>query len=103
METLLAAIARDRASVVIVDVTGVPVVDSDVVDHLLKAIRAASLLGARCVLAGISPVVAQTMVRIGVDLGDIVTSGDLGGGVAYALRLLGLGIRPINLYPRGAR
>lgn len=96
MEALLAAIVRDRASVVILDVTGVPVVDGDVVDHLLKAIQAASLLGARCVLAGISPVVAQTMVQIGVDTSGILACGDLEAAVTYALRLRGLAIRPLG-------
>jgi rsbT co-antagonist protein RsbR len=96
MDALLAAVVRDQASVVILDVTGVAVVDSGVADHLLRSIRATSLLGASCVLVGISPVVAQTMVALGVDLSEVVTRGDLEAGVAHALRLLGLGIRPIR-------
>lgn len=96
MEALLDAIVRARASVVILDVTGVPVVDSWVVDHLLRAVRAAALLGAHCVLAGISPMVAQTMVQIGVDTRGIMACGDLEAAVTYSLRLRGLAIRPIG-------
>jgi GAF domain-containing protein len=96
MEALLDAIVRDRASVVILDVTGVPVVDNEVVDHLLKAVGAASLLGARCVLAGISPAVAQAMVQLGVDTRGIVACGDLEAAVTYSLRLRGLAIRPLG-------
>lgn len=96
LEVLLDAIVRAQASVVIVDVTGVPLVDSGVADHLLKAIRAASLLGARCVLSGISPVVAQTVVQLGVDLSAVVTCRNLQAGIAYALRLGGLEVGPVR-------
>ena len=96
MEALLAAVAQDKASVVILDVTGVPVVDSSTADHLLKATRAASLLGARCVLSGISPAVAQTMVQLGVDLRGVMTCRNLQASVAYALRLRGLEVRPVQ-------
>ena len=93
MDSLLGAIQRDQASVVLLDVTGVPMVDTGVIDHLLRAIRAASLLGARAVLVGITPNVAQTMVQLGVDLGGVVTRGNLQAGIAHALALLGLQIR----------
>jgi anti-anti-sigma factor len=96
MDALLSAVQRERASVVILDVTGVPVVDSRVANHLLQAARAASLLGARCVLVGISPVVAQTIVALGIDLAGVVTRGNLQAGIAHALELLELEIRPVR-------
>jgi anti-anti-sigma factor len=96
MDSLLSAVQRQNASVVIVDVTGVPMVDSGVANHLLQAVSAASLLGARCVLVGISPVVAQTMVQLGIDLRGVVTCGNLQAGIAHALRTLKLQIRPVR-------
>jgi anti-anti-sigma regulatory factor len=93
MDALLCAIQRDRATVVIIDVTGVPTVDTGVANHLLRSARAAALLGARCILVGISPVIAQTMVQLGVDLGDIVTRNNLQAGISYALALRSLVIR----------
>jgi len=96
MEALLGAITREQASVVLIDVTGVPMVDTGVADHLLRVIRAAALLGARAVLVGVTPVVAQTVVQLGVDLSGVVTRSNLQAGIAYALGLRGLQIRPIE-------
>ncbi|HEU4411799.1 MAG TPA: GAF domain-containing protein [Polyangiaceae bacterium] len=95
MDALLSAVQREGASVVIVDVTGVPMVDSNVANHLMQAIRSVSLLGAKCVLVGISAMVAQTIVHLGIELGGAVTRGNLQAGIAYALRLLDLEIRPV--------
>jgi anti-anti-sigma regulatory factor/GAF domain-containing protein len=88
-ESLLAGIQKERASVVIIDVTGVPTVDTGAAHHLLQSTRAASLLGAACVLVGISPQVAQTLVQIGVELKGLTTRSNLQAGIAYALTLLG--------------
>lgn len=90
---LLEAIKKETASVVIIDVTGMPLVDTDVANHLLKSARAAALLGAKCVLVGISPHVAQTIVQLGVDLGGITTRSDLQAGISYALSLMHREIR----------
>jgi rsbT co-antagonist protein RsbR len=87
MEGLLLGIEQNRAQVVLLDVTGVPVVDSGVADHLMRAARAAQLLGARPVLVGIRPEVAQAIVGLGVHLRDLVTRGDLQSGLEYALAL----------------
>jgi anti-anti-sigma factor len=95
MDALLEAVQREGASVVIVDVTGVPMVDSAVANHLLQAIRAASLLGAHCVLVGIAPSVAQTIVQLGIDLSGVATRSNLQAGIAHALQRLRLEIRPI--------
>jgi rsbT co-antagonist protein RsbR len=92
METLLDGIAQRDASVVLLDITGVPVVDTSVAHHLIQAARAVRLLGAEIVLVGISPEIAQTIVQLGVSLSDIVTRSDLQAGLAYALDRFGLRI-----------
>lgn len=92
MEGLLEGIDRHQADAVIMDITGVPVVDTGVANYLLQAARAARLLGSKMILVGISPEIAQTIVQLGVDLSDIVTRADLQSGVEYALGLQGLAI-----------
>ena len=89
MDVLLSGIADRRAKVVILDITGVPVVDTSVANYLLQATQAVRLLGAECILVGITPEVAQTVVGLGVDLHTLVTRSDLQGGVEYALKILG--------------
>ena len=88
-EQLLAGIRNHRAKVVVLDITGVPDVDSEVANHLVKAVDASRLMGASVILTGLSPEIAQTLVTIGVDLGKMNTVGDLQGGVEEAERLLG--------------
>lgn len=90
METLLEGIARQQADVVIMDITGVPVVDIGVGNHLLQAAQAAELLGAQVILVGISAEAAQTMVQLGINLSRIVTLATLQAGIEYALELQGL-------------
>jgi rsbT co-antagonist protein RsbR len=92
METLLEGVAERNAKVVLLDITGVPVVDTSVAHHLIQAARAVRLLGAEIVLVGIRPEIAQTIVQLGVDLSGISTMADLQGGVAYALQQLSLAI-----------
>lgn len=84
-QTLLDGVAAARARTVIVDVTGVPEVEHDSADALIRAARAVALLGAEAVLTGIRPEVAATLVGLGVDLGAITTRGTLKAGVAYAM------------------
>jgi rsbT co-antagonist protein RsbR len=86
VEELLMAVDAQRAGLVILDITGVPVVDTQVANVLIECARAVRLLGARMVLTGIRPDVAQTVVALGIDLGDIVTRADLREGIAYALK-----------------
>jgi rsbT co-antagonist protein RsbR len=88
-EQLLAGIRGHRAKVVVIDITGVPDVDSEVANHLVQAVDASRLMGASVILTGLSPEIAQTLVTIGVDLGKMNTVGDLQGGVEEAERLLG--------------
>jgi rsbT co-antagonist protein RsbR len=85
LETLLSSIAASRARVAILDITGVPVVDTQVANALLRAAQAVSLLGAQVVLTGIRPEVAQTIVGLGVSLQSMVTRSSLQSGIAYAL------------------
>lgn len=85
IETLLNGIAASRAVTAILDITGVPVVDTQVANALLRAAQAVKLLGAQVVLSGIRPEVAQTLTGLGVDLGGIITSSSLQRSVAYAL------------------
>jgi rsbT co-antagonist protein RsbR len=96
IEALLEAISRQQADVVIIDITGVPVVDTQVANYLLQAARATQLLGSQVVLVGISPDIAQTIVQLGVDLSNIMTRANLQSGVEYAFAQRGLAIRPLN-------
>jgi rsbT co-antagonist protein RsbR len=85
LETLLSSIATSRARIAILDITGVPVVDTQVANALLRAAQAVSLLGAQVVLTGIRPEVAQTIVGLGVSLEGVVTRSSLRSGIAYAM------------------
>ncbi len=88
--TLLAGISRYRAKVVIVDITGVPLVDSGVADHLNKTIQAARLKGAQTIVTGMSDAVAEAIVDLGIDWSGIATLSDLQTGLIYALNSLGM-------------
>lgn len=92
METLLEAIVDQHARFAILDITGVPTVDSLVAQHLMKTVAAARLMGAECVVSGIRPAIAQTIVHLGLDLGTVVTRASLADALAYALHELGVGI-----------
>jgi rsbT co-antagonist protein RsbR len=88
-EQLLRTIRAQRARVVVIDVTGVPAIDSKVANHLVQTVEATRLMGARVILTGLSPEIAQTLVVLGVDLAKMRTVGDLEGGIEEAERLLG--------------
>jgi rsbT co-antagonist protein RsbR len=94
-EALLEAIAREQAEIVLLDITGVAVVDTGVANHLMQTARAASLLGSQVVLVGISAEVAQTLVQLGLDLGQLVTLSNLQSGIEYALSRQGLAITAV--------
>src|SRR5215813_9808946 len=94
-EQLLRGIRVNRAKVVVIDITGVPVMDASVANHLVQTVEAARLLGATVIVTGLSPEIAQTLVTIGVDLGKMNTVGDLQGGIEEAERLLGYKVLPI--------
>jgi anti-anti-sigma factor len=91
-QVLLASIQHHQATMVLIDMTGVSFIDTRVTYHLLRATRAAGLLGARCVLVGASPAVARTMVDLEIDLGHVATQRDLQAGLVYALAQQGKSI-----------
>lgn len=88
MENLLQAIVDEEAEIAIIDITGVPTVDTLVAQHLLKAVAAARLMGADCIISGIRPQIAQTMVHLGVEL-NVVSKATLSDALALALRRTG--------------
>ena len=85
MENLLQRIVDTGAAIAIIDITGVPTVDTLVAQHLLKTVAAARLMGADCIISGIRPQIAQTIVHLGVDLGDVITKATLADAFAVAL------------------
>ena len=88
-EQLLGAIRETRAKMVVIDITGVGMIDLPVANHLVQTVEAARLMGARAIITGLSSKVAQTLVDLGVDLSMMQTVGDLQGGLEEAERLLG--------------
>jgi rsbT co-antagonist protein RsbR len=90
MESLLQAIVETGSSIAIIDITGVPVVDTLVAQHLLKTVAAARLMGADCIISGIRPQIAQTIVHLGVEINDVITKATLADAFAVALTRLGL-------------
>jgi rsbT co-antagonist protein RsbR len=92
METLLQRIVETGAGIAIIDITGVPTVDTLVAQHLLKTVAAARLMGADCIISGIRPQIAQTIVHLGVALGDVTTKATLADALATALSRLGLAV-----------
>jgi rsbT co-antagonist protein RsbR len=95
-EQLLHGVRANRAKVVVMDITGVPVIDASVANHLVQTVEAARLLGANVIVTGLSPEIAQTLVTIGVDLTKMATVGDLQGGIEQAERLLGYTVSPLR-------
>ena len=89
MESLLSAIVETNSQVAIIDITGVPTVDTLVAQHLIKTITAARLMGADCYLSGIRPAIAQTIVHLGIDLTDIQTKAKLSDAFSLALTRMG--------------
>jgi len=85
MENLLEAIVEHNATVAILDITGVPTVDSLVAQHLMKTVASARLMGAECVISGIRPAIAQTIVQLGLDLGPVTTRATLADALQWAL------------------
>ena len=89
MEALLEKIVETGSDVAIIDITGVPMVDTLVAQHLLKTVTAARLMGADCIISGIRPQIAQTIVHLGVNLGDVSTKANMADAFRLALERLG--------------
>jgi len=96
MENLLQRIVDTGAPLAIIDITGVPTVDTLTAQHLLKTVAAARLMGADCIISGIRPQIAQTIVHLGVELGDVVTKASLADAFAVALKRAGLSVQQIK-------
>ncbi|WP_293232673.1 STAS domain-containing protein [Microcoleus sp. PH2017_05_CCC_O_A] len=96
METLLQEIMETGSEFAILDITGVPTVDTLVAQHLLKTVAAARLMGTECIISGIRPQIAQTIVHLGVDLQDILTKATLADAFKVALQRQGLTIKNIK-------
>ncbi|MBK8599039.1 MAG: STAS domain-containing protein [Holophagales bacterium] len=92
MESLLQAIVDTGSSVAIIDITGVPTVDTLVAQHLMKTVAAARLMGAECVISGIRPAIAQSMVHLGVSFTDIVTKATLADAIRHAFARTGVSV-----------
>jgi rsbT co-antagonist protein RsbR len=90
MESLLAGIVDEQAAVAILDITGVPMVDTLVAQHLMKTAMAVQLMGAECVISGIRPQIAQTIVHLGIDLREITTRATLSDALKYGLARTGV-------------
>ncbi len=88
MEALLQKIVETESEIAIIDITGVPTVDTMVAQHLLKTVTAAKLMGAKCIISGIRPQIAATIVHLGVELGDVLTKSSLADAFIVALREL---------------
>ncbi|MCC2528511.1 RsbT co-antagonist protein RsbRA [Bacillus halotolerans] len=87
MENLLNGVVKHRSQVVLIDITGVPVVDTMVAHHIIQASEAVRLVGAKCLLAGIRPEIAQTIVNLGIDLSQVITKNTLQKGIQTALEI----------------
>jgi rsbT co-antagonist protein RsbR len=92
MENLLEMIVDTGASIAIIDITGVPTVDTLVAQHLIKTVAAARLMGAECIISGIRPQIAQTIVHLGIELQDVTTKASLGDAIRVAFARLGFEI-----------
>lgn len=99
MENLLKSLVDTGSSIAIIDITGVPTVDTLVAQHLLKTVSAARLMGAECFISGIRPQIAQTIVHLGVSLPDVVTKANLADAFSLALRRIGMKVTKTEAIP----
>ncbi|HEY3651272.1 MAG TPA: STAS domain-containing protein [Streptosporangiaceae bacterium] len=100
MEKLLETLVATGAGHAVLDITGVPTVDTEVAQHLLKTVSAARLLGTECIVSGIRPQVAQTIVSLGIEFGDIATKATLADALAHALNRSGQRIQKQRSEPQ---
>jgi rsbT co-antagonist protein RsbR len=96
MESLLNEIVSSGSTIAILDISGVPAVDSLVAQHLIKTVAATRLMGAECIISGIRPEIAQTVVHLGIDLSNIMTKSTLASALKYAFNMLKLEVRKVQ-------
>jgi rsbT co-antagonist protein RsbR len=101
MERLLERIVKSRAEIAILDITGVPTVDTQVANYLIKTVTAVRLLGSTCIITGVGPAIAQTIVHLGIDLTGIITRNQLSDGIRLAFELTRQRVIPINSFADG--
>ena len=99
MENLLEEIVATGSRIAILDISGVPAVDSLVAQHLIKTVSATRLMGAECIISGIRPEIAQTVVHLGIDLSNIITKASLASALKHAFQLLKLEVKKIPTSP----
>jgi rsbT co-antagonist protein RsbR len=102
MEVLLEGIVKTNSKVAIIDITGVPTVDTLVAQHLLKTVTAARLMGADCIISGVRPQIAQTIVHLGINLLDVTTKATLSDAFALALQRTGISLDSNTAKAKGA-
>jgi len=96
MESLLQEIVASSSTIAILDISGVPAVDSLVAQHLIKTVAATRLMGAECIISGIRPEIAQTIVHLGIDLSNIVTKSSLASALKYSFSLLKMEVKKVQ-------
>ncbi len=96
METMLTKILDTESKTIILDILGVAAMDSAIANHILKISKATKLMGCECIVSGISPSIAQTLVHLGVDLGQVVTRATLKDALQFAFKSAGLELREIR-------
>jgi rsbT co-antagonist protein RsbR len=96
MENLLQEIVASGSTIAILDISGVPAVDSLVAQHLIKTVAATRLMGAECIISGIRPEIAQTVVHLGIDLSNIVTKASLASALKYSFSMLKMEVRRVQ-------
>ena len=102
MENLLQAVVETNSKFAIIDITGVPTVDTVVAQHLLKTMTAARLMGAECIISGVRPQIAQTIVHLGINLENVITKAKLSDAFALALTMSGRTVTRIGAQPNAA-